>query len=301
MACARRHTPWWLLLLLLLAPAGAAMAQGVGTIVDVDGTAELGRGGTWTPIAIGSTVDIGDTLRTAQPGRLRVVFTDGTVIAVGDASEAQISAPLFDPRQRGTHALLRLNSGRMRALVSPRYRERDAVFEIETATAIARVRGTEFVITYDPVAEVTDVVGVTGQVAVHSVLDRVGRGVIITPQHITHVSRGRFPTPPLPLDQTIFRQYLDGLEFIGDGRPESIAIGDLWLLGQFVPEPDRATALAPPLRTAESTLPGPGTLNQRPSVPPPFIDWDDFFLPSSPIDQPPDVVESTDGGVEVEF
>jgi hypothetical protein len=278
-----------------------AAAQGIGTVASMDGSADLERGGVATPVQIGTVVDLGDVLRTSSAGRLRVVFQDDSILAVGRDTEVVIAQPLFDPRQPGDKSLLRLRRGRIRVLVDARYRRTGALFEVETPTGLARVRGTEFVIVYDPVAEVTDVVGVTPQVAVHSVLDRVGRGVVVSSRELTHVYRGQFPTIPEKLTETLFRQYLDGLEFIGEGASESLTVGDPVLLGAAVGEPERAESVTE-VAAGDEELPGPGVVFLPPrNEEVPLVDLDDPFLPASIVDEPIDVIEAVGGDVGVEF
>jgi hypothetical protein len=287
-------------LLPLLGPA-AASAQGIGTVASMDGAADIERGGVATPVRIGTVVDLGDVLRTSSAGRLRLVFQDDTVLAVGRDTEIVIAQPIFDPRRPGQSSLLRLRRGRIRVLVDDRYRQQGAVYEVETPTGLARVRGTEFVIVYDPVAEVTDVVGVTEQVAVHSVLDRVGRGVVVSSRELTHVYRGQYPTIPEKLDETLFRQYLEGLVFIGEGEAESMTVGEPVLLGSAVGDPERAEN-APALALGEEELPGPGVVFLPPRQEDvPLSDLDDPYLPPSVLDQPLDVLEAIGGDVGVEF
>src|SRR5207249_3133141 len=114
-----------------------------------------------------------DEIRTGAPGRLRVVFRDESVLNIGNDSHLAIKEQAFDPNRGDVHSLVRLLKGKMRALVSSYYQQSGATYEIVTVTAVAGVRGTEFVITYDPVADVTEVAGVTGMAEVHSILDPV--------------------------------------------------------------------------------------------------------------------------------
>src|SRR5262245_43209414 len=72
---------------LLTALAGAVWAQEVGTVAELDGGAEIGRGGTWTPANVGAAIQQGDKLRTKRPGRMRVVFQDDSVLTLSDNSE----------------------------------------------------------------------------------------------------------------------------------------------------------------------------------------------------------------------
>ena len=66
----------------LLVLALPASAEEVGTVAAVDGTAEIGRQGIWTPAENGVAVAVGDELRTGNPGHVRVVFQDDTLLTL---------------------------------------------------------------------------------------------------------------------------------------------------------------------------------------------------------------------------
>jgi hypothetical protein len=244
------------LVMLLSAAAGA---QEVGTIAEVEGTAEIGRAGVWAPAQAAATIHAREELRTGRPGRMRVLLQDESVLNLSDDSYLIIDEQIIDADRGLFRSAMRLMRGKVRAVVSAKYQGSQALFAIETATAVSSVRGTEFIIAYDPVAELTEVVGVSGTVEVHSVLDRTGRGVFITANEVTTVSRGQLPTRPRRLDEATFRQYIEGLEFIGAGRPESLIGARALSLGTNVPALDRADAVAlprGPIRALAPVVPG---------------------------------------------
>jgi len=249
-ACAR------LILVILLLFARGAWGQEVGTIAGLEGSVEIGRAGTWTAAVIGGAVHVKDELRTGRPARLQVVFQDDSVLNIGDDSDLVIEEQVFDPTKGTFRSLLRLTKGKVRPLVSEYYKRANAVYEIDTPTALARVRGTEFVITYDPVADTSEVVGVTGEVKVNSVRDRVRHTVVVTAQELTIVARGAYPSAPQRLPDKLFRQYIEGLQFIGGGQSESMTTGNPLLTGALVPQSDRAGVLpGPPTIAAPSIVP----------------------------------------------
>ncbi len=247
--------------------AAPTWAQPVGTIAAVEGQAEIGHDGAWTPAALSAAVSVGDHLRTGDSGRMRVVFQDESVLEVGESTDMVVDQQVFDADQGTGTSLMHLLSGKIRALVSDYYKDPKASYEVETPTAVAGVRGTLFVVAYDPEQEVTEVTGIEGRVEVHSVFDRLGPGVLITANLATTVEKGEEPSPPRPVAGSIFRQEIEGFDFIGGGRPESLA-GNHPLLGNAtVPEPDRA----PPMDT---NVTGPQLHGENPDA-------------SRLIDQPP--------------
>lgn len=209
-----------------------AMAQNdpasVGSIATLEGTVEIGRTGTWSAGAIGSAIHSADQIRTGTPGRARIVFRDDSVLNVGDGSLLTIDESVFVPAEGTARFLMHLITGKVRALVSDYYQGSLASYRIETTTAISAVRGTEFVVAYDDAAQSTEVLGVSGTVAVHSVLDKKAHGIDITALTLTKVAKGAFPTPPRvirPGDDD-YRRLMASVDFAGAGEPESIAALD---------------------------------------------------------------------------
>jgi len=283
-----RHRVMFVVVLVFL--ASAAWAQVAGTIAAVEGTVEIGRVDAWKAAEIGTELNVGDELRTREGGRASVVLQDSSVVNVGIDTLVGVDKYVFDPAKGLPHALLRVPRGKVRALVTPDYSKLGASYEIETPTAVSSVRGTEFVIAYDPVADVTEVLGIAGKVTVNSVVDRSARGVAVTAQNITTVARGQLPTAPIRLEEKLFRQYLEDFEFIGGGRPESMVLAEPLLSGSAVPAEDRAASL-PALEAG-----GPVS----PIELPPDSDLGLGQDASSLLGQPPASVETT-GDLGIEF
>jgi ferric-dicitrate binding protein FerR (iron transport regulator) len=268
--------------------AGAARAQEVGTVAAVEPLSEIGREGAWTKAALGSPIHQGDTLRTGPAGRLRVVLQDDSVVNLANNSQLVVDESVFQPDEGAVHSVLELLKGKIRTFVSDYYTQPNANFEVHTPTAVSGVRGTDFVVVYEPVTEVTDVVDVTGRVAVNSVVALRSSGVYVTSREITTVAKGKLPTPPRPLTETLFRQYLDGLEFIGAGRPESLAFTQPFLSGDDVAPPDRAEVVGAPILTPETVTTQVGNPATQPNV-------------SSLVGQPPAVIQGLPGNLNVHF
>ena len=226
-----------------------ARAEQIGSVVTMEGKVEIGRAGNWGAAQIGDPIELRDELRTGHPGKARIAFRDDSVINVADDSHLVIDEQVFNPAAGTFDTVMRLLSGKVRTLVSEYYAEPRAKFEVQTATSVSGVRGTEFVAVYDPDRKITQIVGVVDTVAVRSVLIPPGDVVYVTTQQITTVARGQYPTPPRHLEDSEFRQYLEGVEFIGGGQPESVLVNHPLVGGTQVPAPDRAgavTASGPP-------------------------------------------------------
>lgn len=277
--------------LLVTVIASATYAQSAGVVATLDGTVEIGRGGSWAPAVIGSTVEVGDTIRTGKPGRVRIAFRDDSVVNVGDDSQLAIDENIFNPDGGEVRSVLELLSGKVRAIVSEHYREPRATYEIRTVTAVSGVRGTDFIMAHDPDSRMTRVVGVSGLVDVNGSVDRNRNGVVVGAQEITEIEEGGFPTPPRRIDETLFRQYLDGLEFIGFGIPESLLFENPIAGGGHIPPADRVDSQAiGDVAAGEIPI---GKAAAGPAEPP----WE---MPdvSQSVGQPPGVVEGGEVGIE---
>ena len=217
-----------------------ALAEDVGTVAATRGTAEIGRAGTHSAAAVGQPVQLGDELRTGSDGQLRVVFRDDSVIDLAENSSLVVDRQVFDPSASSFSSLMRLVTGKARAFVSEYYRTPGAAYEVQTPTAVAGVRGTSFLVAYDPTQDNTDVVGIHGQIQVRSLSERIGEVVYVNAHESTTVWRGEPPTPPEKVDEQHFHREIEGLDQMSMGSVGSLAANHPLRAGGSVPMPERA-------------------------------------------------------------
>lgn len=222
--------------------ASAAWAEDVGTVAAVDGTAEIGRDGVWTAAVSGAPVAVGDSLRTGQPGGLRVVFRDDSVITLADSCTLVVDDQVFDSGAGGAQSLFGLLRGTVKAVVSNYYGTPGSSYEVKTETAVAGVRGTEFVMSFDPDSGKTDVIGIRGVVTVHSTVDPTGPGLLVTANEITAVSEGELPSHPQAVDPELMRRLLRDIDFFSSSQGLSVTEGSQVIAGAAVPQPAQAPA-----------------------------------------------------------
>jgi hypothetical protein len=224
--------------------AGAVVAQEVGTVAAVEGTAEIGSAGAWTAAIAGAAVHRGDQLRTGSPGRLRIVFQDDSVLVVSENSVVTVNEQVFNSNTGKARSLLELLQGEVSAVVSEYYHRAGSRYEIKTVTAVAGVRGTEFSVAYDPEQQLTEVTGISGHIEVHSAIDPTGPGILLTAHEAATIPRGELPSPPRRIDETLFRQRIDGLNFVGVGRGAASLAARALAAGTSIPAADRAASVA---------------------------------------------------------
>jgi hypothetical protein len=131
--------------MLLVVPARADVA---GKVSSVAGSAEVQPGGvgSWKQLSVDDEVSVGDHLRTANGGRLSVVYRDGSAITLEPGSELIIDDQAL-PSGGPPVSLFSLNRGKLDVAVPKGlYNTQGARFEVKTTTAVAGVRGTQFTI-----------------------------------------------------------------------------------------------------------------------------------------------------------
>jgi hypothetical protein len=136
-------------------------AMPVGQVVKLRGPAEITRKNATLPLLLGTALVPGDEVKTGPGGRLKVAFSDGSSVALGENARLRIeNFAVSAPQTRD--ALLALGQGTLHAIAAkagPGSR-----FEIRTSLAFSAVRGTEWFVFADP-AE-TDVAVINGRVGV---------------------------------------------------------------------------------------------------------------------------------------
>jgi len=272
----------------LLTLAVRAAAQEVGTVAAVEGTAEIDRGGVRTPAQNGAAITLGDSLVTGRPGHLRIVFEDDSLLTLDDDSRVTVDEHVFDPATSGTvHSLLGLLRGKVAAVVSDYYHQAGGRYEIKTRNAVAGVRGTEFSVSYDPLSDTTEVVGISGVVSVHSAVDPTAPGILVTASETSTVVAAAPPSPPRRLDDSLIQQEQRQIQFMGTGWLESVGNAHPIVSGSSVPQPDRA-----PVVVSAAGMSGGGAARG------PLPQMQDA---SSLLGAPPAVVKTTTGNLGIDI
>lgn len=193
------HGPWRTACVAVLVASalacGLAVAEDadrVGAVLAVRGAVFTDSAGSMLPLAAQAPVRERDAI-VATDGKAKIALDDGTIISVGEHTRVRISQ--FRKAAQVTRTKLELVSGALRVLVAKV--APNGHFEIETETAVAVVRGTNWLIEATP--DRTSVALLEGDVAVTG-RDPQARGSVALQQagQGTDVRRGAAPTPPVP-------------------------------------------------------------------------------------------------------
>jgi hypothetical protein len=181
-----------ILLAMCLGPFAAVVQAGepiIGTVLAVRGDVFRDNGGNRALLAAKTPLYPADVI-VSGAGKAKIGLNDGTVICVGENTHVQIAQ--YQSASNGLKTRLDLNWGVLRLLVNRS--GAGGQFEVESETAVAAVRGTDWLIEVTP--ERTSVAILQGAVAVS------GRGagataavLLATPGQGTDVRRGAPPSP----------------------------------------------------------------------------------------------------------
>jgi hypothetical protein len=249
------HLPWRIMIAFLLLSVRTTLAIDVGTvgeIVDPHGTVEIGAAPRLAHAVRGTPISVGDEIVTGASSTADALFgtnvggrTTEAVVLVSSLTMSEnsrakvVECKVIDPR--GPKVRFVLTRGHAYAVIRM---PEGGTYELSTPTAAALTTGTAFLVRYDPDAEESQVVGASGSVRVTGT---AGGEVSVGAREITSIAKGQWPTKPRPLGETEFRQLLEGLEFVGAGRGESLAARDPLRMGVKVLQPYRfALDVGPP-------------------------------------------------------
>jgi hypothetical protein len=119
---------------------------GIGFIAGVQGDARVIRQSESLPATVGFVVELSDRLVTGRKGRIKVLFSDDSLLTVASETELTITEHIFKAKANQRKTIMELVKGKIRALVQKEVTGVSGVFEVHTNNAVAGVRGTEFIV-----------------------------------------------------------------------------------------------------------------------------------------------------------
>lgn len=193
---------YWLFALLLTflnyLPAQAQKVSGVMMVVK--GDIKVTVGGKTEPAKVGRKVSAGDIIVSGPDSRAKIVMADKNVINVSPDSKIVIEKYENDGKDK-KNVELNVVYGKVRASVEQKYDGEKSKFNIKTPSAVAGVRGTDFMAGYNPQTKVTQVVTFSGTVAVGlpGPSGTIQNAVFVQPGEMTQASPGQAPEAPKPV------------------------------------------------------------------------------------------------------
>ncbi len=160
------------------------------------------------PAKVGTKVLVGDVVTTGADSRAKIVMVDRNVINVSPDSKMQIAKYSSDATTGTKTVEIKLDEGKIRNNVEQSYDGEKSKFILKTPTAVAGVRGTQFVTSFSSKTQKTEVVTMKGQVTFASMLNGkiVGKPVVVNKGETTASSPGAPPEKPKTLPKNELKE-----------------------------------------------------------------------------------------------
>lgn len=126
-------------LLGLLVTSAPASAQSIGWVVGINGSPKLTRAGHTKAVRRGNSVITGDLIETDDAAKIKLLFSDDSVMAIGPRSSVTI--PEFTYKADNRVAKIKVLFGRFKINIA-KFFGGPSDYEVTTPTAVAGVRGT---------------------------------------------------------------------------------------------------------------------------------------------------------------
>lgn len=127
----------------------------------------------WLPVKLHQLVHVKDHFQTLRKSRVKILFGDNSLIALGPNSTFKVESYLYSPEDKLRQGVLNLSHGLSMYLINKSQKNKDSFFRIVTPTANIAARGTHgFVSATD---EVTYVSNQAGAVDVENIVTTCSR------------------------------------------------------------------------------------------------------------------------------
>lgn len=170
-----------------------------GVLMVVKGSVKVQNASKQTTDAkVGGKVMEGDTIITAADSRAKVVMSDRNVINVNPDTQVQITKYENDAASGKKNVEMNLLQGKVRNNVEQTYDGEKSKFLIKTPTAVAGVRGTQFLTGFDIKTRMTSIVTFKGAVtlATLNANGKLGTAVTIKKGQMSSAAPNSTPDAP---------------------------------------------------------------------------------------------------------
>jgi hypothetical protein len=199
--------------------------------------------------ATGDAVFQGDTIRTDEGVRIQVELSDGSNIFIGPGSSVQMKNYFLNPLVGKRSITVKAVQGTIRFLIAKLFKNKargsetpwtDSGVTVETHTAIAGIKGTDFAVTIGE-SDVEFAV-FEGVVSVKNASASVAGEIMLGASQVSRVTRGAAPSAPVMLTPQMRNRLLRGTTPVklmapaaraGSGHSRDKAQGDLGIVADL--------------------------------------------------------------------
>ena len=190
---------------------------------------------------VGSKVYEGDSVATGKDSRAKIVMSDRNVLNLSPDTQLKISKYQNDAASGTKNVEVNLSGGKVRTNVEQTYDGDKSKFLIKTPTAVAGVRGTQFLTGFNRTTQITSIVTFKGSVSLASMNKMgqiVGTPVLVKKGETTNAAPNALPEAPKALPKEEMKK-LDK-ESVASSTPPSATTPDAGGTGKRDPASNSA-------------------------------------------------------------
>ncbi|MBY0384191.1 FecR family protein [bacterium] len=181
-----------------------AFANMSGTFMVVKGEVKVLRASETLKAKVTMSVYPGDTILSAKDSRAKIVMQDKNIIHISPSTEMKIETYVNNGQQKNVE--LNLKEGKVRNNVEQTYDGQKNKFIIKTPTAVAGVRGTQFITSFDKKTNETQIVTLHGKVELTNIPSKPDipqTTVVVSKDETASTTSTEPPKPPqtVPADK----------------------------------------------------------------------------------------------------
>ncbi len=211
-----------LVVLLFCSQMAGAVEHGIFLVVKGKVLIQSASGST-TEAKLNSIINVGETVITEADSRAKIVMSDQRNI-INVAPGTKLKFEKYSNSKDDKNVKLKLIEGKVRSKVGEKYDNRSSKFEIRTATAVAGVRGTDFITSYDPATKTTEVITFRGEVSFTSLAGAdsdlpTGDSVIVAKGERSQANEGAKASEPVKIPEKELIQ-VDSDSAVKDKEPK---------------------------------------------------------------------------------
>jgi hypothetical protein len=141
-------------------------------------------------VKLASPVFMNDRIKTKSDSEATFTFDDKSTLTLGEKTNVSIKKHIYDPDKDLRQTVVHVALGTVRFVVT-KGKAKGSSFKVVTPTAVAGVRGTEFVVTVDKLGK-TSFIGISGSIETAPLLanGRLGKKAIVAKGQIQEIAKG---------------------------------------------------------------------------------------------------------------
>jgi hypothetical protein len=151
---------------ILLLVGDSLFAASCGKFDRVEGKVAIQAAGTrsWAPVKAGTKACVGDRVQSKASSLARIVMSDKNRMILNGKTAIVINK--YGVSNGSKKVDIQLLYGKLRSRLKQKYKKKGEFFRVSTKSAVAGVRGTDFLTSYDQERQTNEVVTFEGEVAV---------------------------------------------------------------------------------------------------------------------------------------